>query len=116
MEIASIGDGIHCLLNQMSMQNNLAFYMNNMVSLLDENQYFRYGQEYIILDNCSIYKETINYFNAKSGNIYFLSPCGPQLDSMDKAFNHIKAHLKHKNRDILLKLNAEKHLGLEIVN
>ena len=118
-ELLQTADGILYLLNLISTQNSFVYYLKNMASWLEENQYFGYRRISIILDNCSIHRsrKTIEFLNARPWDAYFLPPYSLQLAPVELAFNHLKTHIKHRRRDASLKLNATEALShaLEIM-
>ena len=98
------------------MLNSFVFYLKIMALWLEKNQYFKYDQVSIILDNCSTYRliKNANYLSTKPWNIYFLPPYSPQLSPVVLALNHIKARIKSRNRRNILKLNAAKALSYSL--
>ena len=91
------------------MLNSFVFYLKGLALWLERNHHFGY-------DQVSIHRsiKTANYLNTKPLNIYFLPPYSQQLAFVDLAFNHIKAHIKIRNRRNIQKLNAAKALNYSL--
>ena len=100
-------DGLLSSPNPILIQNNFAFYWKHLAEWLDDNSNFGFKNVAVILDNCSSHraKTTADYLKRSNWSIYFLPPYSPQLAPVELAFNHIKSHIKFKDRKALLKLS-----------
>ena len=108
-----MGDGLHCLHSQISMQSNFELFLKNLATWLNDNKYFGFRLPSIILDNCPSHRAKIvmDYLKRYNWSIYFLPPYSPQLAQVEQTFNHIKSHYRHEVRGIVLKLNKTEALN-----